>query len=236
MGHSLSLCYSFWCRWALMKWELRPHSHQNCSLGAVNGWVTKGHSVKGQTAWHVTGRDMCRVVKGKLHEFLTFNLTFNLLKLHTFGKCSGGFVNEWNLSKRRNLLHYMTTDQMTMEFCWYRKSAGSNSCLDISFIFSSPAPKDDLPERGFWITTYEEWFNVGEVGLIWAGCLWENVSPSIGSDVEETRHSICPLISFRGWLLTRACAHKHKIFPPTCAPFVIKISIPLRKWSTAKNT
>lgn len=22
MGHSLSLCYSFWCRWALMKWEL----------------------------------------------------------------------------------------------------------------------------------------------------------------------------------------------------------------------
>lgn len=57
--------------------------------------------------------ETCRVVKGKLHEFLTFNLTFNLLKLHTFGKCSGGLVYEWNLSKRRNLLHCMTTDKMT---------------------------------------------------------------------------------------------------------------------------
>lgn len=76
MGHSLSLRYSFWCRWALMKWELRPRSHQNCSSGAPHGWATKGHGVKGQTAWHITGWDMYRVVTGKKHQFLTSNSTF----------------------------------------------------------------------------------------------------------------------------------------------------------------
>lgn len=52
----------------------------------------------------------CRVFKGKLREFVNCNLTFILLKIHTFGKCSGGLLYE---SKRRNLLHYMTADEMT---------------------------------------------------------------------------------------------------------------------------
>ena len=116
MGHSLSLCYSFWCRWALMKWELRPRSNQNRSSGAPHGWATKGHGVRGQAAWHIAGWDMHRVVTGRLHQFLTSNSTFktgNLLKFCTCGHCYGGFLYEWNLLKGpRNLFHYMTTDKM----------------------------------------------------------------------------------------------------------------------------
>lgn len=105
--------------------------------------------------------ETCRVFKGKLREFVNCNLTFILLKIHTFGKCSGGLLYE---SKRRNLLHYMTPDKMTQPD---RVSADISCPQEVipaltSLTFSSPAFNDDLLERALWITTYKEWFDAEE--------------------------------------------------------------------------
>lgn len=173
MGHSLSLCSSSWCRWALMKWELKPLTS---GLVAAHGWVRERSRCQRSSSM-----TQCRVrhvlccwqettwVFWLLTELSRLVIRWNYVHVDD--------VREDFLRSRISFKHVFLTYKSFLDWLGYADIWSLHEVIPFFipsiFIFFVPLPMILVP-------VHKEWFDVAEVGLVWAGCLWGTFPSAMG--------------------------------------------------------